>query len=67
MIFRESNLKSLVPHTQFPVDFFKTFERKTVLLIKKSEHQTMCSLLIESVSQINCLSLQNNFLLNQQS
>ena len=50
MIFRESNLKSLVPHTQFQVDFFKTFERKTVLLIKKSEHQTMCSLLIELVS-----------------
>lgn len=33
MILRESNLKSLVPHTQFQVDFFKTFERKTVLYI----------------------------------
>lgn len=33
MILRESNLKSLVPHTQFKVDFFKTFERKTVLYI----------------------------------
>ena len=30
MIFRESNLKSLAPHTQFQVDFFKTFKRKTV-------------------------------------
>lgn len=30
MIFRESNLKSLAPHAQFQVDFFKTFERTTV-------------------------------------
>lgn len=30
MIFRESNLKSLVPHTQFQVDFFKTFDRNAI-------------------------------------
>ena len=30
MIFRESILKQLAHHTHFQVDFFKTFERKTV-------------------------------------
>ena len=32
MIFRESILKQLAHHTHFQVDFFKTVERKTVLI-----------------------------------